>query len=89
MHWDSFVVDWLYLPKFQGLFVPGTARNSLFGSRPIDFDVVALRVNFRRPRPPSSLAGFCSMPDGKCYLCSQAFVVLISSGLDPLVFFCM
>ena len=69
VHWNSFVVDWVYLPKFQGLFVPGKARNSLFGSRPIDFNVVALRVNFRRPRPPSSLAGFCSMPDGKCYLC--------------------
>ena len=60
----------IVLPKFQGLFVPGKARNSLFGSRPIDFDVVALRVNVRRPRPPSSLAGFCSTPDGKCYLCS-------------------
>ena len=70
VHWNSFVVDWVYLPKFQGLFVPGKARNSLFGSRPIDFDVVALRVNFRQPRPPSSLTGFCSMPDGKCYLCT-------------------
>ena len=70
VHWNSFVVDWVYLPKFQGLFVPGKVRNSLFGSRPIDFDVVALRVNFRQPRPPSSLTGFCSMPDGKCYLCT-------------------
>ena len=70
VHWNSFVVDWVYLPTFQGLFVPGKARNSLFGSRPIDFDVVALRVNFRQPRPPSSLTGFCSMPDGKSYLCT-------------------
>lgn len=29
VHWNSFVVDWVYLPKFQGLFVPGKARNSL------------------------------------------------------------
>ena len=29
VHWNSFVVDWVLLPKFQGLFVPGKARNSL------------------------------------------------------------
>ena len=70
VHWNSFVVDWVLLPKFQGLFVPGKARNSLFRSRPLFFGVIALRVYFRRPRPPSSLAGFCSTPpDGKCYLC--------------------
>ena len=58
------------MPKFQGLFVPGKARNSLFRPRPLFFGVIALRVYFRRPRPPSSLAGFCSTPpDGKCYLC--------------------
>ena len=70
MHWNSFDVDWVLLPKFQGLFVPGKARNSLFRSRPLFFGVIALPVYFRRPRPPSSLAGFCSTPpDGKCYLC--------------------
>ena len=70
VHWNSFVVDWVLLPKFQGLFVPGKARNSLFRSRPLFFGVIALRVYFRRPRPPSSLEGFCSTPpDGKCYLC--------------------
>ena len=70
VHWNSFVVDWVLLPKFQGLFVPGKARNSLFRSRPLFFGVTALRVYFRRPRPYSSLAGFCSTPpDGKCYLC--------------------
>ena len=70
MHWNSFVVGWVLLPEFQGLFVPGKARNSLFRSRPLFFGVIALRVYFRRPRPPSSLEGFCSTPpDGKCYLC--------------------
>ena len=70
VHWNSFVVDWVLLPKFQGLFVPGKARNSLFRSRPLFFGVIALRVYFRRPRPPSSLAGFSSKPpDRKCYLC--------------------
>ena len=70
VHWNSFVVDWVLLPKFQGLFVSGKARNSLFRSRPLFFGVIALRVYFRRPRPPSSLVGFCSTPpDRKCYLC--------------------
>ena len=63
-------VDWVYLQKFQQLIVAGKARNPLFGSTPLDFGVIVLRVNFWRHRPPSSLAGFCStQPDGKCYLC--------------------
>ena len=70
VHWNSFVVDWVLLLKFQGLFVPGKVRNSLFRTRPLFFGVIALRVYFRRPTPPSSLAGFCSTPpDGKCCLC--------------------
>ena len=44
VHWNSFVIDWVFLPKFPGLFVRGKARNSLFGSRPLDFDVIALRI---------------------------------------------
>ena len=68
-HWSRFVIDWVYLPKFQGLFVKGKARNSLFGTRPLDFDVVALRVDFRRPRPPLCRQGFCTLPYGKCDSC--------------------
>ena len=52
VHWSSFVIDWVYLPKFQDLFIKGKARNSLFGSRSLNFDVVALRIDFSRPRPP-------------------------------------
>ena len=69
-HWSRFVIDWVYLPKFQGLFVKGKARNSLFGTRPLDFDVVALRVDFRRPRPPLCREGFCTLPYGKCDSCN-------------------
>ena len=39
-------------PKFQGLLIKGKARNSLFGSRTLNFDVIALRIDFSRPRPP-------------------------------------
>ena len=70
VHWSNFVIDWVYLPKFQGLFIKGKARNSLFGSRLLNFDVVALRIDFSRPRPPSSLRGYCTLPPGKCSSCS-------------------
>ena len=59
VHWSSFVIDWVYLPKFQGLFIKGKARNSLFGSRPLNFYVVALRIDFSCPKPP-----------GECSSCS-------------------
>ena len=62
VHWNSFIIDWVYLPKFQGLFVKGKARNSLFGTISLDFDVVALRVDFRRTMSSSRLAGFCTLP---------------------------
>ena len=52
---EQIVFDWVYLPKFQGLFIKGKARNCLFSIRPLYFDVVALRVVFRHPRP--SFAG--------------------------------
>ena len=64
VHWNSCVTDWVYLPKFQGLFVKGKARNSLFGTRPLEFDIVSLRVDFRPPRLPSSLVGFAQSPMG-------------------------
>ena len=54
-HWSRFAFDWVYLPKFQGLFVKGKARNSIFGTRTLDFEVVALRVDYRRPRLPGVL----------------------------------
>ena len=40
VHWNSFVVDWVLLPKFQGLFVPGKVRNSLFRTKPLVFGVI-------------------------------------------------
>ena len=65
VHWSSFVIDWVYLPKFQGLFIKAKTRNSLFGSRSFNFDVVALRIDFSRPRPRSSLREYCTLPPGK------------------------
>lgn len=43
VHWNSFVFDWVYLPKFPGLFIRGKARNSLFRSLPLDFDITAFQ----------------------------------------------
>ena len=39
---EQIVIDWVYLPMFQGLFIKGKARNSLFSTGPLDFHVVAL-----------------------------------------------
>ena len=52
MQRNSFVIDWVFLPKFPGLFIRGKARNSLFGSRPLDFDAIALRIDFAAPDLP-------------------------------------
>ena len=71
VHWSSFVIDWVYLPKFQRLSIKGKARNCLFGSRSLHFNVVALRIDLSRPRPPSSLRGHCTLPTGKCSSCSR------------------
>ena len=32
-HWNSFVHDWVVLPKFKQLFVRGKAKNDMFGAR--------------------------------------------------------
>ena len=41
VHWNSFVIGWVFLPKFPGLFIRGEVRNSLFGFRPLDFGIKA------------------------------------------------
>ena len=60
VHWNSFVVDWVLLPKFQGLFVPGKVRNSLFRTRPLVFGGHSPSRLFSAPQTPS---------DRNCYLC--------------------
>ena len=66
VHWNSFV----FLPKFPRLFIRGKARNSLFGSRPLNFDVIALRIDFRRPRSPCAYVGFCTKFSKDCDRCN-------------------
>ena len=68
VHWNSSVVDWVFLPKFPGLSTRGKARNTLFGSRLLDFDVVALRIDFRCHRSPSLYLGFCTLCSKNCEL---------------------
>ena len=38
---NTFVHDWVVLPKLKQLFVRGEARNDLFGARELSFIVVA------------------------------------------------
>ena len=70
VHWNSSVVDWFFLPKFQGLFVPGKVRNSLFRTRPLVFGGHSASSLFSAPQTSLVPGGFCSTPpDRKCYLC--------------------
>ena len=45
-HWNTFVHDWIVLPKFKQFFVRGKAKNDLFGARELSVMVVALRISF-------------------------------------------
>ena len=56
--------------KFPGLFIRGKTRNSLVGSRPLDFDAIALRIDFRRPRSPCAYVGFCTKFSKDCDRCN-------------------
>lgn len=67
-HWNSFVHDWVVLPKFTQLFVIGKARNSLFGTRSLSFEEVALRISFKLPER-AFLSGFCTEEISTCPMC--------------------
>ena len=69
VHWNSFVIDWVFLAKFPSLFIRGKARNLLFGSRPLDFDVIALRIDFRCPWSPPLCVGFSTRCSKNCDHC--------------------
>ena len=70
VQWNSFVIDWVFSPKFPGLFIREKTRNSLVGSRPLDFDAIALRIDFRRPRSPCAYVGFCTKFSKDCDRCN-------------------
>ena len=67
-HWNTFVHDWVVLPKFKQLFVRGKAKNGLFGARELSFIVVALRISFKLPER-ISLSGFYTHDSGCCPKC--------------------
>ena len=67
-HWNTFVHDWVVLPKFKQLFVRGKAKNGLFGVRELSFIVVALRISFKLSER-ISLSGFCTHDSGCCLKC--------------------
>ena len=66
-HWNSFVHDWVVLPKLKQLFVRGKAKNDLFGARELSFAVVALRISFKLPERRNQ-AGFCTHDSGCCFI---------------------
>ena len=58
IHWNSMVHDWCILPNINNLFIRKKAKNRLFGTKPLTFEVVALRINFSIP-PRVYSEGFC------------------------------
>lgn len=67
----QFVSHWLYLPNRPDLFVKGKAKNKLFGTKAFKSRCLALRVDFARNDPTSSI-GFCTSPMGWCSLCTES-----------------
>ena len=57
-HWNEFAHDWVILPKYKHLFIRGKAKNHVFGSKNLSFNVIALRLNFKKPTT-QSFSGFC------------------------------
>jgi len=57
-HWNEFAHDWVIPPKYKHLFIRGKAKNHVFGSKNLSFNVIALRLNFKKPRT-QSFSGFC------------------------------
>ena len=82
VHWNSFVVDWVLLPKFQGSFVPGKVRNSLFRTRPLVFGGHSVSSLFSAP------LGSALRRLTESVTCASTRVLCVPLGLDPLGF-CM
>ena len=56
-HWSAFIHDWVILPSFPNLFIRGKVKNSIFGSNPLAFVTLALRLEFSiAPRLDSVLS---------------------------------
>ena len=56
-HWSTFLHDWVILPSLPNLFIRGKAKNSIFGSKPLAFVSLALRLDFSiAPRLDSELS---------------------------------
>ena len=68
VHWSRFVIDWVYLPKFQGLFVKGKARNSLLVPDPLILMLSLCESTFVVPGPLYVARGFalCLMESVTC-----------------------
>lgn len=45
-YWSTFIHDWVILPNFPNLFIRGKSKNSIFGSKPMAFVLLALRIDF-------------------------------------------
>ena len=74
-HWNTFVHEWITLPKFKQFFVRGKATNNLFGARELPFTVVALLISFKLTER-NFLSGFCTVDSGSCPTCYGCYGIL-------------
>ena len=58
VHWSRYVIDWVCLPKFQGLFVKGKARNSFLEPDPLILMLLLCESTFADPSPLYVVRGF-------------------------------
>ena len=71
VHFNSFVADWMYLPNRPDVFVEGRAKNSLFSTDQFKSRCLALRIAFPGAGDRRSNAGFCTSPEGFCFVCQS------------------
>ena len=91
VHFASFIINWVELPRSKNAFWAGRHSPGLFGKGDIHFRVLALRIDFRQARFVQS--GFCSSFTGCCFkcrylpfYCSNIYLCirLFSFGVGPL-----
>ena len=91
VHFASFIINWVELPRSKDTFWSGRHSPGLFGKGDIHFRVLALRIDFRQARFVQSR--FCSSFTGCCFkcrylpfYCSNIYlcILLFSFGVGPL-----
>ncbi len=69
VHWNSWIHDWKTISNEQNLIIKGKARHCIFTKNNLNFDIVALRISFKKAFRRTK-QGFCTTPEGVCEKCT-------------------